>query len=287
MNVLAELQEKGYQYHSLNSDRLAISSIHRDIEGAPIGQHPLVSRTLKGAFNERPPQPKYSCFWDMGQVLSHLERLGLNDFLNLQHPTLKTVMLLALTRPSCLADLSQLDINHRLFSPTDVIFNPVHLLKQSRQTKPLVHFFPAFVTNRNLCPFSTLKVYEDRTKTFRPGTGESTKNKLFLSLVGKHSPVTSSTTARCLNTCLANSEVDTSIFQAYSIRGAAASKEAASGVTVTDILMAADWSSEGTFQHFYYRPQAHVSFSGFGNSVLSRNQASNLHVDIETEPSKS
>jgi len=116
--------------------------------------------------------------------------------------------------------------------------------------------------------------------------GKLTKSRLFLSLVGKHTPVTSSTIARWLKTCLTNAGVDISTFQAHSIRGASTSKAAASGVTVADILTAADWSSEGTFQHFYNRPQAHHSHSGFGRAVLSLGPASNLHVDIETEPSK-
>ena len=47
MNLLAELFDKGYQYRSLNSYRLAISSIHEKIDGQNVGQHPLVSRPLK------------------------------------------------------------------------------------------------------------------------------------------------------------------------------------------------------------------------------------------------
>ena len=65
VNFLAELHEKGFQYRYLNSYRSAISSVHKHLEGAPIGQHPLVSRVLKGTFNERPLQPKYTYFWDV------------------------------------------------------------------------------------------------------------------------------------------------------------------------------------------------------------------------------
>lgn len=102
----------GYQYQLLNFYRSAISSVHKHVEGFPIGQHSLISRVLKGAFNERPSQPKYSSFWDVGEVLSYLRNLGLNNSLTLQQ---LTFMLMALTRPSCSADLSQLDINHCSF----------------------------------------------------------------------------------------------------------------------------------------------------------------------------
>ena len=49
--------------------------------------------------------------------------------------------------------------------------------------------------------------------------------------------------------------MDTSKFQAHSTRAAAASKAALSGLAVEDILKAADWSSEGVFQKFYYKPE--------------------------------
>ncbi len=57
VNFLAELFQKGYQYRSLNAYRSAISSVHIKVDGYDVGQHPLVSRVLKGAFHTRPPQP--------------------------------------------------------------------------------------------------------------------------------------------------------------------------------------------------------------------------------------
>ena len=80
--------------------------------------------------------------------------------------------------------------------------------------------------------------------------GKLTHSRLFLSLVGKHSPVTSSTIAIWLKTCLANAGVDASSIQGHSVRGTSTSRVATSGMTVADILTAADWSSEGTFQRF-------------------------------------
>jgi len=77
------------------------------------------------------------------------------------------------------------------------------------------------------------------------------KTTLFLSWIGKHDPVTSSTIARWLKTFLQEAGINTNIFKAHSIRGGASSKAAFSGV---EILQAADWSSESTFQRFYHRP---------------------------------
>ena len=110
VNFLAGLFSQGYQYQSLNCYRSAISSVHEKVDGNSIGVHPAVTRLLQGAFYSRPPQPRYSSFWDVGTVISYLQSLGDNDSLNLRHLTLKTVMLLALTRPSRSADLAKLDI---------------------------------------------------------------------------------------------------------------------------------------------------------------------------------
>ena len=74
---------------------------------------------------------------------------------------------------------------------------------------------------------------------------------MFRSFIGKHGPVTSSTIARWLKSCLHKAGVDTSKFKAHSTRAEAATKAAMSGVTVEDITKAADWSNERVFQKFY------------------------------------
>ena len=74
----------------------AISSCHLPTDGFSVGQHPLVSRLLKGAFNLRPPQPKYSHTWEVHKMLDFLKSLGLNDKLTLEQLTRKSVVLLAL-----------------------------------------------------------------------------------------------------------------------------------------------------------------------------------------------
>ena len=65
------------------------------------------------------------------------------------------------------------------------------------------------------------------------------------------------------------------------MRGVSTSKAATSGITTADILQAADWSSESTFQRFYHQDK-----SLFAEAVLSSVEASNLHVDVETESSE-
>ena len=109
-NFLAELFTEGYKCNSLNAYRSIISSVHDKVDGYEVGQHPLVTRLIKGVFNTRPPLPKYTCTWNVQTVLEYIVSLGSNKELSLKKLTLKTVMLLALTRPSRSADLAQLDV---------------------------------------------------------------------------------------------------------------------------------------------------------------------------------
>ena len=57
-------------------------------------------------------------------------------------------------------------------------------------------------------------------------------NRLFRSFIGKHGPVTSSTIARWMKSCLQKAGVDAFKFKAHSTRTAAATKVAMSGLTV-------------------------------------------------------
>ena len=65
----------------------------------------------------------------------------------------------------------------------------------------------------------TLKAYEERTEEFRDSSSSCPKDSLFLSWIGNHNPVTSSTIARWLRTCMSEAGVDVSIFKAHSVRG--------------------------------------------------------------------
>ena len=90
LNFLADLHKQGYQYRSLNSYRSAISSVHEKIDGHGVGEHPMVSRLMKGVFNDRPPLPKYTLTWKVKSVLTYLDTLGENQKLTLTQLTWKS-----------------------------------------------------------------------------------------------------------------------------------------------------------------------------------------------------
>ena len=222
-NFLASLYGEGYQYNSVNAYRSAISSTHDRVDGVDVGQHPIITRLLKGVYNSRPPIPRYSSTWDVQTVLNHIETLGPTANLSLKALTLKTVFLLAITRPSRSTDLSSLDVSGIQSRSDGLSFIPNSLAKQSRQGKSIeAFFFPSFPTNINLCPVSTLRVYREKTTPLRHG-----ETRVFISFIKPHKAVTSSTIARWLRVTLEEAGINSSIFGAYSTRGASAS--AASG----------------------------------------------------------
>ena len=107
INFLAELYEAGYSYRSLNSYRSAISSTHEKVDDHLVGQHPLVTRVLKGAFNSKPPKPRYSSTWKVSQVVTWLNQQD-NQHIPLLTLTMKAVTLCALCRPCRSAELASL-----------------------------------------------------------------------------------------------------------------------------------------------------------------------------------
>ena len=136
----------------------------------------------------------------------------------------------------------------RSFKSNGVVFRPVHLAKQSRSSKPLAdYFFPGFAEDPTIYPMVTLKAYKERTESFRAKLPVDSRFQLFLSFIGQHTPVSSSTIARWLKCFMAEAGIDISIFKAHSVRGASCSTAVGAGVTTKDSLDAADWSSEGTY----------------------------------------
>ena len=270
VNFLAELFHEGYSYSSLNSYRSAISSAHEKIDGYLVGQHPLVTRTLKGAFNKCPPKPHYSSTWKVSQVTQWLQDQK-NDAIPLLTLSMKTVTLLALVRPCRSADLANLDCSSLCTRPEGTEIASCGLAKQSRPGKPLkTFFFPSFPPDENICPTQTLKVYCNRTATLHPPPDGKGPTRSFITTVKPDKPATSATIARWIKTVLSRASIDTSIFKAHSVRSASSSA-AAEGVSVTEIMEAADWSSRTIFEKYYYKPKKETTY---GTAVLK--SASNL-----------
>ena len=82
----------------------------------------------------------------------------------------------------------------------------------------------------------------------------SPPNRLLLSYIRPHKPITSDTLGRRVKEVLARAGIDTNIFKAHLVRGASATAAHNKGASLEDILHLADWSTDSMFRRFYYRP---------------------------------
>ena len=147
------------------------------MDGVTVGQHPLVARVPKGAFNEHPPQTRYSQTWDVNKVTSYTDHMG--DNVN-RVLSMKLTMLLALTRPTRSSDLTSLDLQFRRYIPEGVVFMPTKLAKQSRPDKEVAEFFfTNFPYNTRLCPVITPWAYEVATSNIRGGSNVTKLNYFY------------------------------------------------------------------------------------------------------------
>ena len=101
--------------------------------------------------------------------------------------------------------------------------------------------------------------------------------KRIQAIIGDYPTPSGSVGARWLKSLLEASGIDTSIFNAHSVRGASSSAAATAGITTADILKAANWNSESVFQRFYYRS---VDDPSYGRAVLCDHTATNNTVDM-------
>ena len=227
---------------------------HPPIDGVVIGKHPLISRFMRGVFNNRPPQPRYNFTWDVAKVLSHIRSLGTNDTLPMKELTHKLATILALANASRSSEIHALDVKYMTVSHTGVTFTLKKLTKSSRPGKQCSLFYPSLQQDPLLCPVLTLRNYLSRTAKYR----KDQSTNLFLAVVKPYRPVHKSTIARWIKTLIHEAGIDGQ-FSAHSIRGAATTAAVMQGMSVGDIMKVADWASDTTFKRFYYRPMERPS----------------------------
>ena len=184
-----------------------------------------------------------------------ISSLGPNAQLSIKLLSYKPVGLLALSAPDRASGLAVRDLRFRYFHPEGVEFKLPELTKNVKPGENLKRCFHASFPGNDLqCVCSCLREYENRTISWRP-KDSSKPNKLLLSFINPHNPVSSATVARWLKELLHMSGIDTSTFKAHSIRGSVTTEVARQGFSISDILQFADWSQQNTFIKFYYRPQ--------------------------------
>ena len=107
--VLVTLHEQGLKYSTLNTARGAVSAVVLPTNNQAIGNHPLVSRFMRGIYKCNPPTPRYHTTWNVQTVLTYLSSQFPIESLDLKSLTLKLLMLIALVSAQRGQSLHMLD----------------------------------------------------------------------------------------------------------------------------------------------------------------------------------
>ena len=243
---------KALEYRTVNVYRSAISAGHERVDGQPIGQHPTISQLMKGMFNRRPPQAKYTDTWDVELVLSRFRNMPENHDLELRELSLKLVMLLAITTASRSSELHKIQVSTLVDKGDEIQFHIAGLTKSRKVGEgPMVIRVAQYEPEGKLDVTDCVRTYLGKTAVIRqPGVAG---DQLLISFIPPHGPLAPSSVARWLKWGLRDAGIDTSKYQAHSTRAAATSKAALEGLNMSQILQQANWSRAATFKKYYHK----------------------------------
>ena len=248
LQYLTDQVSAGKSYRTIGVYRSALSSTLQPMDGHAIGQHPLVSRLMRGIYQQRPPAPRYSATWDPAIPLGTLQSWPPVKDLSLEQHTLKLCFLLAITGAFRASELRHLSADSIGLSPEGVSLQLLALTKTQRSGS-LKRVFVARYQVEAVCPVVHLEAYLERTKALRP----SGTQQLFISARKPHRAVSAATISHWLVSVLSTAGVDTSVFKGHSTRAAASSTAAGAGLSADEVMRAVGWKQESTFRRFYLR----------------------------------
>ncbi len=160
----------------------AIAAHHDAVDGKSVGKHDLVIRFLRGARRLNPPRPHLVSSWDLPSVLSALRGDPFEPMqsVELKFLSLKTVLLAALATVRRVGDLQAFSVDdsclefgpgnsHVVLRPRagyvpKVPTTPFRDQVVNLQALPREEADPAIAL---LCPVRALRIYVDRTQSFR------------------------------------------------------------------------------------------------------------------------
>ena len=220
-------------YSAINTARSALSAVILLENGGSFGEHPHVKRFMKGVYNRRPSEPRYTDIWDPEDVLNFLKKWSPAKRISLKQLTLKVVVLILLVTGHRGQVLRALRVNNMEIGANWFKFRITNAeLKQGRYGyKPEILQLKKFPVDHRLCVVNYLKVYLERTLPHR-----GTIQELFMTLKKPYKRVSRDTFSRWVKEVLTQAGIDTGKFKPGSTRAASLSKAGAKGATVDELL---------------------------------------------------
>lgn len=122
---------------------------------------------MRGVFNSRPTQSRYTMVWDVKIVLNMFRQWKDNSELTLKELTLNTVTLVALITVQRVHSIHQFDLSTMLKGEQKLAFT-LELLKQSRPSikSPIIEIVK-YPHCKKICVMDALLSYIERTEAPR------------------------------------------------------------------------------------------------------------------------
>ena len=263
LEFLTELYDKGFSYSAINSARSALSS-YVSLDNYQVGNHPLISRLVKGVYQLRTPMPKYKNTWDTDKLLNYFKNQEDSLELHLKEHTQKLCALLMLESTQRVQTIHLVKIKHIFIHERGcTILTPEKL----KTTRPKFHQKPLEIernAEKKICPVVCLEDYLVRTKTLR---GKNNSDNLLICHSKPHGPASKDTVARWLKEVLPKAGIEG--FDAHSFRSASSSSLLRKGVPLNTILEKGGWSNANTFHRFYNRESSELKKEENQKSILS------------------
>ncbi|KAL0152350.1 hypothetical protein M9458_052073 [Cirrhinus mrigala] len=254
----ARLQEVGAQ-------AVPFAAYHDAVDGTSIGKHQLVVRFRRGARRINPPRPHLVPSWDLSVALQGLRGPPFEPLVSveLKFLSLKTALLTTLASIKRVGDLQAFSVNEACleFGPADshVVLRPGCVPKVpttpfrdqvvNLQALPPEEADPALAL---LCPVHALRIYVDRTRSFRRS------EQLFICFGGqqKGNAVSKQRLAHWVVDAISlayegQGELCPLGVRAHSTQSVASSYALVHGASLADICRAAGWATPNTFARFY------------------------------------
>jgi integrase len=156
---------RGVGYSAINTARSALSSVSTMLGGEKFGDNPIICRFMKGIFNLRPTQAKYTHIWDPEIALKFLDMDS--DKLSLLEFSRKIVFLVTLLSGQRVATIANLKLSDVSLTETKIVI----IVGKVKQSRPGYHQeplrFQKFVDKPNICVVTQLSNYIQRTKDIR------------------------------------------------------------------------------------------------------------------------
>ena len=262
---------------TIASYRAALGNVLRFTSSYDPGEDKVLSQLLKGFDRRRGPAARRIPTWDLGLVLKFLAlEENCNGALSLHMLTAKTVFLLSLATAGRCHSLAALEnkvlvVSHDPFV-IRIDYHPSYIPKQYYRLKDRKPILPVQLTalpsgeQDALCPVATLIAYRKRVAALRaPG-----QTSLFIPHVStKSSRLHPAAVGRYVVRVILHAYEHAGLrppkgVRAHDVRGIATSLRALTGVALSEVLAAGQWSQPHTFVKFYLKdfPRGHLSSLG-------------------------